>query len=113
MEVTLKQFFTLGDGRVSTDIGDVYAMLNYIFDDNLMTHQIPDAMRKIAEVNPDWFSKHVSIIDDIKRTNNTDDFNELMTVIDNSFSTYTVELGKIDYKIGFFSGLENLGADIK
>lgn len=113
MEVTLKQFFTLGDGRLSTDIGDVYAMLNYIFDDNLMTHQIPDAMRKIAEVNPDWFSKHVGIIDDIKRTNNTDDFNELMTIIDNSFPTYKVELGKIDYKIGFFSGLENLGTDVK
>lgn len=105
MKVTLKQFFTIGDGRLSTDIGDVYKMLNYIFDDNLMTHQIPTAMRKLKEVNPEWFSNAVGVINDVKRTNNTDDFEELMSLIDEGFPTFEVELGKVNGSFSILDGL--------
>lgn len=105
MKVSLKKAFSILDGRLSTEIGDVYEMLNYIFDDNFMTHQLPSAMRKLNEVNPEWFQNAKNILNDVKRTNNTDDFKELMTLIDKGFPTYQIELGKVDAKIDFLAGL--------
>ena len=105
MKVTLKQFFNLGDGRLSTEIGDVYQMLNYIFDENFMTHQLPTAIRELQKQNPEWFSNGVSIINDIKRSNDTDDFEKLMNLIDNGFPTLEIELGKLKADIPFLAGL--------
>ena|SRR5690625_864606 len=105
MKVTLKQFFNLADGRLSTEIGDVYQMLNYIFDENFMTHQLPTAMRELQKQNPEWFSNGVSIINDIKRSNDTDDFEKLMNIIDNGFPTLEIELGKLKADIPFLAGL--------
>jgi len=98
MKVTLKEFFNLGDGRLSTKIDDVYKMLNYIFDVELMTHQLPKAIKQLEDKNPDWFSNAVSIINDIKKSNNTNDFKELMKIIDNSFPTLKIELKKYEKK---------------
>ena len=105
MKVSLKKAFSLLDGRLSTEIGDVYEMLNYIFDDNLMTNQLPTAIRKLKELNPKWFSDAVDVLNDVKRTNNTDDFVELMNLIDNGFPTFEIELGKLDFKTPFLAGL--------
>ena len=105
MEVTLKQAFSILDGRLSTEMGDVYEMLNYIYSDNLMTHQLPTAMRKLKNLNPQWFSKGVSIIDDIKQTNNTNDFPKLMKLIDVGFPTHKIKLEKVDNKIDLMAGL--------
>ena len=44
MKVSLKKAFSILDGRLSTEIGDVYEMLNYIFDQDFMTHQLPTAL---------------------------------------------------------------------
>lgn len=104
MKVSLKKAFSILDGRLSTEMSDVYEMLNFIFDDNFMTHQLPSAMRKLQELNPEWFKNGVDIINDIKRTNNTDDFTELMQLIEKGFPTYEFELGKIDAKIEFLAG---------
>lgn len=105
MKVSLKKAFSILDGRLSTEIGDVYEMLNYIFDANFFTHQLPTAMRTLQEKNPEWFQNGVNIINDIKRTNNTNDFSQLMELIDKGFPTYQIELGKIDAKIDFMAGL--------
>ena len=105
MKVSLKTAFSILDGRLSTEIGDVYEMLNYIFDDNFMTHQLPNAMRKLNEVNPNWFQNAKNILNGIKSTNNTDDFEELMELIEKGFPTYEIELGKVDAKIDFWEGL--------
>lgn len=106
MKVSLKKAFSILDGRLSTEIGDVYKMLNYIFDANLFTHQLPTAMRTLRKKNPEWFQNGVNIINDIKRTNNTDDFVKLMELIDKGFLTYQIDLGKIDSNIDFMAGLE-------
>jgi len=74
MKVTLKQAFSLLDGRLSTKIGDVYEMLNYIFSTSFMTHEIPNAMRKLIELNPEWFSEGKKILETIKSRHSTDDF---------------------------------------
>ena len=106
MKVSLKKAFSIIDGRVSTEFSDVYEMLNYIFDANFFTHQLPTAMRTLQEKNPEWFQNGVNIINDIKRTNNTDDFAQLMELIDKGFPAYQIKLGKIDSKIEFLAGLE-------
>lgn len=105
MKVSFKKAFSILDGRLSTKIEDVYEMLNYIFDDHFMTHQLPSAMRKLNEVNPEWFQNAKNILNDVKRTNNTDDFNELMKLIDDHFPNYQIELRKVDAKIDFLAGL--------
>jgi hypothetical protein len=105
MKVTLKKAFSIIDGRLSTEIGDVYEMLNYIFDEDFMTHQLPAAMQRLKEINPDWFSGMASVLDDVKKTNNTNEFCELMLIIDHSFPTYEFELGKIKSEFSFFDGI--------
>ncbi len=105
MKVSLKKAFSLLDGRLSTEIGDVYEMLNYIFDENFMTHQLPTAMRKLNEENPKWFSDAVSVIDEIKAIENTDDFQHLMKTIDFGYSSFEIELGKLKSDIPFLAGL--------
>ena len=47
----------------------------------------------------------VDVLNDVKRTNNTDDFVELMNLIDNGFPTFEIELGKLDFKTPFLAGL--------
>lgn len=96
MKVSLKKAFSLLDGRLSTEIGDVYIMLSYIFSENLFTHQLPSAMRKLKEINPRWFAEGVEKINYIKELNNTDDFKELMDIIDAFHRDYEIELQKID-----------------
>jgi len=108
MKVSLKKAFSLLDGRLSTNIDDIYEMLNYIFSDNLMTHQLPTAMRKLKEENPKWFSDGINIVENIKKAHNTNDFQKLMELIDNDYQNFEIELGKIDFKIRFFAGFEDL-----
>ncbi|HRH83557.1 MAG TPA: hypothetical protein PK210_04905 [Bacteroidia bacterium] len=108
MKVSLKKAFSLLDGRLSTEMEDVYEMLNYIFDAKFFTHQIPTAMKTLKDKNPEWFQNGVNIINDIKRTNNTDDFDQLMELINKSYPTYQIELDKIDQKIPFMAGLEGV-----
>lgn len=98
MEVTLKKAFSILDGRLSTKIEDVYSMLNYIFNDDLMTHQIPSAMTLLSDLNPEWFSESKQLLNDLKHTNNTNDFSELMVLIDKGFPNYKIKLTKINYK---------------
>ena len=108
MKVSLKKAFSILDGRLSTEIGDIYEMLNYIFDDSFFTHQLPTAIRTLREKNPEWFQNGVNVIDVIKRDNNTNDFYELMSIIDKEFPDFVIELGKVDSKIKFTAGLEKL-----
>lgn len=105
MKVSLKKAFSLLDGRLSTEIGDVYEMLNYIFDENFMTHQLPTAMRRLRELNPGWFERGVFALDEIKRVIGTYDFKEMIKTIDNDFSHFEIELGKLKSDFSFLDGL--------
>ncbi len=67
MKVTLKKAFSILDGRLATEIGDVYEMLNYIFDEDFMTHQLPTAMNRLKELNPNWFSGMVDVLNDVDK----------------------------------------------
>ncbi|MFT6845400.1 MAG: hypothetical protein ACJAUV_001595 [Flavobacteriales bacterium] len=80
-------------------------MLHHIFDAEFMTHQLPAAMNSLKEINPKWFKNGVNVINDIKNSNNTDDFKELIDLIDKGFPTYEIELEKVESKIYFLAGL--------
>ena len=109
MEVTFKKAFSIVDGRLATEMGGVYEMLNFIFDQNLHTHQLPTAFRKIREVSPAWYQQGTRLLAKIKAEYGTDDFNILMRVIDRDYPKYTLELTKIDYKIELLAGLDQIG----
>ena len=97
MIVSLKVAFSILDSktRLSTSTDDVYRMLNYIHDNNLFTHQLIMAMDGLRNVNPDWFKEAVAILDKIKKHHNTDDFSELMKVIDSDYPNIEIELKKL------------------
>lgn len=105
MKVSLKKAFSLLDGRLSTEIGDVYEMLNYIFDEKFLTHQLPTAIIKLQEENPKWFADGVKVIDKIKEIENTNDFAHLMKTIDYRYSSFEIELGKLKSDIPFLAGI--------
>lgn len=69
---SLLQLFSLVDGRLSTEIGDVYEMLNHICDDDLMTHHLPVANDYLKEKNPNWFVDVKNEISGLKITRDTD-----------------------------------------
>ena len=95
MEFTIKQLFSVIDGRLSTEMEDVYNILNQATGDKLMTHQIPTAMKFLAEINPKWFEKASIVIDEIKKIVG-DDFNELMVYIDEKLPNYKLNVTTMD-----------------
>lgn len=101
MKVSLKVAFSILDGRLSTKFEDVVEMLNYIFTDSLFTHQVSTALDKLKQENPKWYSDAVSVIDEIKHIEQTEDFEILMKAIDFGYASFEIELGKIDFKIPF------------
>ena len=82
MKFTLKQLFSIFDGRLSTEIGDVYKMLDHITGEELMTHHLPTAFTFVKSKNLKWFTDGVAKIDTIKKKLNTDDFESLMAYLD-------------------------------
>jgi len=95
MKVPLKKAFNILDGRLSTSIDDVYEMLDFIFNTNLFTHQLPGAMNVLKEKNPKWFSDGVRLLDEIKRKHDTDDFVFLMDIIDKEYSQEEIIIEKL------------------
>lgn len=68
----LLQLFSLVDGRLSTNMEDVYSMINHITDDDLMTHQLSIAFKYIKNKNPKWFIDVKKIYDELGINKNTD-----------------------------------------
>ena len=77
---TLLQLFNVVDGRLSTNIDDVYDILNHVFNTSVWTHQIPAYMNKLKASRPLWFVVIESELDTLKRIHG-DDFKTLMKVI--------------------------------
>ena len=79
---TLLQLFSIVDSknRLSTNIEDVYAMLNHIFDTSFFTHQLPAAMDRLREISPDWFVALKNEVDTIC-VMHEDDFDKIIEAI--------------------------------
>lgn len=78
---TLLQLFNVVDGRLSTNIDDVYDILNHVFSTSVWTHEIPAYLEKLRAARPLWFAVIEGELDCLKRIHG-DDFKTLMRVID-------------------------------
>ena len=107
MKVSLKKAFSILDGRLSTNMEDIFLMLNYIFDEKLYTHQVPSALRDLIQQNPLWFSNAILTLNKIKEAHG-DDFESLMVEIDKNHSDVVVELGKLTPTFNILSGIEKI-----
>lgn len=56
-EFSLLQLFSIVDGRLSTEIGDVFEILNHVCDESLFTYHLPAAMDYLKLKNPLWFQQ--------------------------------------------------------
>lgn len=97
MKVSLKKAFSIIDGRLSTNMDDIYEMLGFIFSRDLYTHQLPTALDKLKAANPEWFVNAKKLLDDIKFIAGTNDFTALMSIIDDSYSDVIITLEKLSY----------------
>lgn len=88
-DFTMLQLFSIIDGRLSSDIDDVYDILNHVTGENLMTHHLPTAMDYLKKVNPNWYSEITSDLNFIKMELG-DDFIKLMDYIKNNNPTYSI-----------------------
>lgn len=70
-QFTILQLFSLTDGRMSTNIDDIYDMLNHICDTELMTHHLPVAFNYLKLKNPIWFKEQSRIIKTFVEKGNT------------------------------------------
>lgn len=98
MKVTLKQAFQLIDGRLSTGMQDVYDMLGFIFSADIMTHQIPEVMNRLKRIYPHWYSEGRVLLNEIERKVGSDNFNDMMDIIEKEYADYTLNIEKINQK---------------
>lgn len=85
-QYTLKQLFSLVDGRLSTTMNDVCEILNHVCDCDLMTHHLPVAMDYIIEKDPLWYKLVKGLLLSIEGEIKTNDFLVFMEKIDSEYS---------------------------
>lgn len=96
MKVSLKQIFSIVDGRLSTEMADVYKMLDFVFNKTHLTHQLPQSLEKLRQARPVWYVDAENKINEIKARNITSDFKEIMKIIDTSFKDVYFNITKIN-----------------
>lgn len=93
MKFTTKQLFNLTDGRMSTNMDDVYLILNEATGNKLFTHQLPKAMEYVEKQNPQWFQDAKTQLAEIK-SKVGNNFIVLMEYIDKNYADFTFEVTK-------------------
>ena len=76
--VTIRQLFSLIDGRLATNMDDVYDLLGFITGQELATHHLPTASTWLRNKCPKWYLNATGLISQAKAELNTDDFKKLM-----------------------------------
>lgn len=99
---TLLQLFSIVDERLSTNMGDVYEILNHVCDDNLMTHHLPTAMKYLKEKKPDWFVEATKNIQATKDILETHGFEVLIESISKEKSVYSIPQLKDEFDTSDF-----------
>jgi len=92
---TLKQLFSIVDGRLSTKMEDVYEILNAATSQNLQTIQLSWASDMVVKHNPIWYEHAKIKIDSIKYVIG-EDFQLLMDYIDKNCSGTVFNVTKIE-----------------
>ena len=82
----LKHLFSIVDGRLSTSISDIQSIFGVYCGRSVFTHEIPELIDEIESAKPDWYMQAKGLIDYIKWRNYTDNFVNLMDILDKDFS---------------------------
>lgn len=85
-QFTPLQLFSLVDGRLSTNMDDVYEMLNHICDVSLNTHHLPVALKYLRSKYPNWFKECTQKLTSIKNQLNDNSFETLIGYIKNHWN---------------------------
>lgn len=96
LKASMKEVFSLVDGRLSTNVDDVRAMLSFIFNRNLHTYQLPEAQEALEIANPYWFQDATAALDSIKVSFSTNDFKLLMKIIDEHYDNIEIDIDQLD-----------------
>ena len=92
---TLKQLFSIVDGRLSTSISDIQVILGVYCGRSVFTHELPELIDEIESAKPDWYMQAKGLIDYIKWRNYTDDFVKLMDILDSDYSNVFIKVEPI------------------
>jgi hypothetical protein len=96
---TTLQLFSLADGRMSTNMDDIYDMLNHIYNEDFMTHQLPVVFGYLKQENPQWFKDLKEEIKVVK-----DEYgNDFQTLID------VIKMNNKEHDIPQFADAEKAG----
>ena len=83
---SLKQLFSIVDGRLSASISDIRSILGVYCGRSVFTHEIPTLLDEIKSAKPDWYMQAKVLVDYIKWSNYTDNFGKLMDILDKDFT---------------------------
>jgi GTP-binding protein EngB required for normal cell division len=81
MRATLKQMFSIVDGRLATEMQDVYSVLDAAMGQDLTTLALPWAMDKVKEARPSWYVDAEKMINQAKEKVG-DDFEAILSYVD-------------------------------
>jgi hypothetical protein len=102
---TLLQLFNIVDGRLSTNMDDIYAILNHVTGENLFTHQLPFANNYLKSKRPIWYREVENKLEEIKRIHvAATTFNALMYVIKEEYNIeYEIPQLSVEFDISDFN----------
>lgn len=89
---SLKQLFSIVDGRLSTSISDIQSIFGVYCGRSVFTHELPELLDEVKSAKPDWYMQAKGLIDYIKWRNYTDNFGKLMDILDNDFSNVYINV---------------------
>jgi hypothetical protein len=89
------QLFTIIDGRVSTDLEDVYRMLSIYGRRSILTHEIPPIFEYLMSYRPSWYSLAYSIIRKVK-LECSNDFEEIIACLKREYGKVRIKIKPID-----------------
>ena len=91
----LKHLFSIVDGRLSTSISDIQSIFGVYYGRIVFTHELPELIDDVKSAKPYWYMQAKGLVDYIKWRHYTDDFVELMDILDSGYSNVFVKVEPI------------------
>ena len=91
----LKHLFSVVDGRLSTSISDIQSIFGVYYGRRVFTHELPELIDDVNSAKPDWYMQAKGLIDYIKWRHYTDDFVNLMDILDKDYSNVFIKVEPI------------------
>ena len=83
---TFLQLLSLTDGRLATDMDDVYEICSHLVGGRPFTYGLTIAYKALKDANPPWFIELKAKLEEIKKEAGTDDFDTLVELIKEKYN---------------------------